>query len=136
MALVFALLGSVLFTVGVGCGARSLSQSFGTRSANGTVVALERQSGGDGDAYLTVAEYRVAGTRYQAKGSVAFSPPAHNLGQTVRVLYDENQPSKGYINSFFDRWLFAAIFMLIGGTFAIGGYGFLWISRPPPVLAP
>lgn len=54
------------------------------------------------------------------------NPPSYNVGETVPVLYNPNNPYKAEINSFFDLWFSFILLLLMGGVFTgVGATMFL-----------
>ena len=51
------------------------------------------------------------------------------VDQQIRVLYREDHPSEGYVDSFMDRWFFPLVFTFGGGIFAAIDYWSLRYRR-------
>lgn len=109
----------------------------------GTVTALVRQqstnyrNNGSIDrgmpvtySYLPIVRFQVAEQQIQFRGSVATSPPAWHVGETVDVLYLESNPWDARIESFTSLWLLPMIFGGIGAVFLAIGARLILGSRP------
>ena len=117
--------------------------------ANGVVVDLarvsKRESRGSGDdrSYVTVTYYhpvvRFLTAREQVvefRSNSGSSAPTHQVGASVKVLYDPDNPHKARIDSLWERlfgWFWAIVFLLIGlGATVVGGVMVVGGLRPPP----
>ncbi len=98
-----------------------MSLWFGTARTEGTIVGEERQWGAR-SGYLPVVAYEANGKTYQCKGIVGSDSSRIRRGQRVGVLYATNQPSSGYVDTFFDRWLIPLAFGGVGFVFVGIGY--------------
>ena len=126
---------SVLFSIiGLGMLAASLVIFNNTRSfiaraveAPGKVIDLERSSsrsssGSSSSTYRPVVEFITAtGKRIEFTSSVGSSPPSHQVGEAVTVLYHPAQPQSARIKSFFQLWFGFLIVFFLGLVFAAIG---------------
>jgi hypothetical protein len=119
---IFILMGTASLLIGLGFGVRSASLRFGMVRTEGTIVGRERQSGPRAG-YLPLVAYKVDGKSYQCKGMVGSDPSRFETGQRVGVLYSAIQPSLGYVDTFFDRWLIPLAFG--GGGLFLVGFGYV-----------
>jgi hypothetical protein len=71
--------------------------------------------------YQPVVRFRVGPQYVLFSDSVATSPPAHHVGETVTVLYLESNPYNARIESFTSLWLLPLIFGSIGTIFLAVG---------------
>lgn len=122
IGVVFSAIGGISLLVAAGL-AWDLHRDRATRAqVDGTVVAQVRRNRG----YRPVVEYVVAGERYALTGSVGNSDPVFEVGETVPVLVDVNDPREARI----DHWTESGFGILFGGFFflvfgGIGGFS-LW----------
>jgi hypothetical protein len=98
------------FGVGVYTTVEAIRDGADTEETQGTVIAREWRK--------PVVEYHVAGQTYRCTGKV--SGGGHAVGDQVSVRYKIDDPSIGFIDSVFDRWLCPLLF-LGGGSFFLGG---------------
>lgn len=82
----------------------------------GTVVRMMRKSSKSSTS--PVVHYRVDGKEYEVIGSVSSSPPSHEPGEIVEVLYKREDPADATINSFLELWFVSAL---------LGGFGILML---------
>ena len=77
----------------------------------GTVTELEESSSSEGGCcvYSPVIEFQANGQSYQFDGGNASYPPAYEVGETVSVIYDPENPNTAQINKWSERWLFPLI---------------------------
>ncbi len=120
------LMGAVSLLIGLGFGVRSVGLWFGTVRTTGTIVGQERQPGPEGG-YIPVVAYEVDGSSYRCKGAVGSNPASFTIGQSIAVRYRAAQPSLGYVDTFFDRWLIPLAFGGVGLFFA--GFGYAALTR-------
>jgi hypothetical protein len=123
----FGLIGAVVLLLGLGFGGWYVYRAIGMQATNGRVVNWE--SDVDGDQSFTVAEYQVNGQTFRAKGMVAFSPPAHSIGDSVRILYRPDRPADSMIDSFVERWLFPLGSCFVGSVFIAICAGIWYVRR-------
>jgi hypothetical protein len=71
--------------------------------------------------YEPVVRFRYGPQQIQFSDSVASSPPAYHVGETVSVLYLESNPYNARIDSFLSLWLLPLIFGGIGAIFLAVG---------------
>ncbi|MEK6752658.1 MAG: DUF3592 domain-containing protein [Chloroflexota bacterium] len=74
----------------------------------GTVVRLEESADANGGCctYSPVIEFSVNGQTYTFEGGTASNPPAYQIGERVKVLYDPTDPNTAQINKYSERWFF------------------------------
>ena len=53
--------------------------------------------------------------------SISFNPPSFQVGQTVRVFYDPQQPQHAMIDRGQNNWVVPAIAGIFGGLMLLGG---------------
>lgn len=80
-------------------------------TTTGTVIEMEESSTNEGGCcvYSPVIEFQVNGQTYTFDGGNASNPPAYQVGETVPVIYDPNDPDTAQINKWGERWLFPLI---------------------------
>lgn len=129
VGIIFAILGSVFFCVGIGIGWRSL-QFLDSPTADAVIIAGGRSP---------TAKYKVNNTEYRVTARLSTSPPPFNVGDQCRVVYKADDPADAQIDTFVERWLFLTIFGGIGAVFGVIGWGLLFFKivgrllRPRPV---
>lgn len=99
----------------------------GAARASGTVVDLEYSRSSDGGAYYPVIRFvTAAGESVTFRSHVGSSPPSHQVGETLEVLYDPAAPQGARTAGFFALYLGS----FITGLFALifGGVGGVWIA--------
>jgi hypothetical protein len=127
------IVGFVLLFIGLATGGaaamlyRSSQTALAGQRVAGRVVKLEQRRGGGGrrGGSVPVVQYDVAGQTHQIKGHVSTSPPAHRVGDTVRVVYPADSPQSGRIDSFVEMWLLPLVFGAIGAVLGLAGAGTL-----------
>jgi uncharacterized protein DUF3592/TIR domain-containing protein len=121
---VFLFLGLVSLGIGLYLGARTLSFVSRAQGVQGRVIGLAPNE--KGDSYFPVVEFKIAGGRSVTfRSSFGSSPPAHEVGEAVPVLYDPRQPSNATIRSFFVLWGPALGLVFFGAVFGAIGLGLL-----------
>ena len=77
----------------------------------GRVARLEESSDSDGGCcvYSPVVEFTVNGQPYSFDCDTASYPPAYQVGEEVRVLYDPASPDTAQIDKWSERWLMPLI---------------------------
>ena len=77
----------------------------------GRVARLEEGSDSDGGCcvYSPVVEFTVNGQAHSFEGDTASYPPAYQVGEEVRVLYDPASPDTAQIDKWSERWLMPLI---------------------------
>ena len=126
------LIGSViLFLVSIAClvaGIRALIAQRRKRETftltSGIVVALQKQvfNPGSGGVYCPTIEFTTAsGETIRFESSFGTMPASHQVGQTVSVRYDPNNPDSAEIESRLSNWLAPGCFMVFAlGTLFFG----------------
>jgi hypothetical protein len=51
----------------------------------------------------------VEGKQYEYESVNSSSPPSHDVGEVVTLLYDPDNPGKARVNSFWELWLLSVI---------------------------
>lgn len=120
------LLGVVFFLIGIatlGGGVVSLVSANRRRTewraADGTVVKLVYTTR---SMQAPVVAFSSPRGPVQFQSNVSSSPPAWQVGEPVKVLFDPNDPSQAVIDSFAGRWLVPLLLGLFGGVFAFIGF--------------
>ena len=80
-------------------------------TTTGTVIEMEESSSTEGGCcvYSPVVEFQANGQTYTFESDNASDPPAYQVGETVPVIYDPNDPNTAQINKWSERWLFPII---------------------------
>lgn len=78
-------------------------------TATGVIADLERESSptpGDNFVYRLVVEYEVDGRTYTVKSYAAYGALAtYEVGDSIDVIYDPNDPENAQVDIFTERWL-------------------------------
>jgi hypothetical protein len=99
-----------------------------TRSATrveGKVIRFKSRMRRD---YPVVAFRDTDGIQHELNSSVSSTPPSHQIGDVVTVLYPNNQPQQAKINEFFEMWGLTTFFAGFGLCELIFGLVLLWLS--------
>lgn len=89
--------------------------------AFGEVVEL-REHHDEGVTYAPVVRFTGPGGRVvEFTESVSSNPPAHRVGERVKILYRPEDPTRARVASTLSLYLLALIFALIGGLVSIIG---------------
>lgn len=125
--LVFGLTGLILLTVAFFLFRSEISFRTDALRAPGVVVDLVPSSGSRGGTlYKTVFVFADNKDRkHRITGNVASSPPAHNPGEAVTVLYKPGEPENAQLDSFMSSW-FAPLL--------VGGLGIVFTSVSAGIL--
>lgn len=119
-----------LFFLAIGvafCGAATFSWLRTRRfveesvTAFGEVVGL-REYSGDGVTYAPVIRFDIPGGGVsEFTESISSSPPAHKVGDRVKILYHRDDPSRARVASTLNLYLLTIIFAAIGGSLVVAG---------------
>ena len=111
-----------LFTVmglifaGVGVWSFFETRQFIARAAQATGRVIDNVH--VGDTYRALVTFEpMAGAPITFRTSGGSDPPAHQIGDVVRVLYDPADPSTARISSWFSLWGLGTIFSALGACF-------------------
>lgn len=89
--------------------------------AFGEVVEL-REHHDEGVTYAPVVRFTGPGGRVvEFTESVSSNPPAHRVGERVKILYRPEDPTRARVASTLNLYLLAMIFAVIGGIVSIVG---------------
>lgn len=96
---------------GVYAAYNSWNLSKNGESTTGIVIELEEGTDGDGNCctYSPVIEFEANGQKYTFESDNASYPPAYEVGEEVRVLYNPENPDNAQINKASERWLMPVI---------------------------
>jgi len=134
--LLMVLVGLLCAVIGVGfllVGLGFLRETYvflrtATRSMGKVIAIIED----DNDSSYPVVKFQLPdGEPMRFAGQVGSTPPAYQVGQSVEVLYNPEQPRSARIRSFLELWFVATLFTSMGGLFLlIGGVPLLSQFRP------
>jgi hypothetical protein len=89
-------------------------QSNGVKTA-GTIVGLERHSSarpGSGPVFKFIVDYDVDGQTYTLTSLTAYGAlDTHEVGDSIPVIYDPEDPTVAQIDTFTERWVFLLDFI-------------------------
>lgn len=80
--------------------------------------------------YQPVVRFQYGAQQIQFSDSMASSPPAYRVGETVSVLYLESNPYDARIESFMSLWFLPLFFGGLGAIFLGVGVNMMLRSRP------
>jgi hypothetical protein len=112
-----------------GCGSMALSWHLASQQsridasglhAPGHVISLQSEHSGNDTVYYPIVSFAVAGNPLQFRSRIGSNPPAHQVGETVTVLYlASNPPGTAMIDRGLWNWLPVALTGLFGVLFVI-----------------
>lgn len=125
---VFLVVGLIIASIG-GCFFWSTQNSLGAcLRATGKVIELRKPPGQRG--YTPVVQFETADHKsITAVGKFGSNPPAHNVADSVTVLYRATSPEDISLDDPFELWLVPCILGGIGSIFVIIG-GALLLFAP------
>ena len=96
------------------------------KETDGEVVELISKRDSDGTTYRPRVRYRPQGGYDMFfESSVSSNPPAFDVGEKVKVLYEPGNPQSAKINSFMSLWFGVLISGVLGLIFSAVGLGTL-----------
>lgn len=120
IALLFNIIGLAVFGGGIWSFADTREFLALAKETPGTVVELIASTDDDGTSYYPVVSFQdTSGTQQRVQTSMGSNPPAHDVGESVTVLFDPAKPQKMRIKGFWGVW---------GLTAFLLGFGTLWES--------
>jgi hypothetical protein len=138
----FVIIGSAMLLGGVLAYSHTASFIHRADSAYGTVTALVPRISNDNAntngaisnttkySWQPVVQFKHGAQLIQFTDSLATNPPAYNVGETVNVLYLEEDPYDAKIESFMSLWFSTMFFGGLGAIFLAVGTGMIVRSRP------
>ncbi|MEK6303756.1 MAG: DUF3592 domain-containing protein [Acidobacteriota bacterium] len=110
---------AIPIAVAIVMGYMSWKAISGSLRTQGTVVAFVGSSSADSNTEAPLVDYQVEGEAHRIRGDVFISFSAYSVGETVTVLYKQEHPEDGTINSFTELWF---------GPVAFGGAGLIAVA--------
>lgn len=103
----------------------STQESFIAKGIKVPGTVIDNIVGGeDNDVYFPLVEYKSRdGEQRRFTASTGSTPPMHNVGETVEVIYNPDEPDDAQINSPFDLWFGAGLCAFLGAVFTLVGVG-------------
>lgn len=99
-------------------------------STTGRVIALEESQDEDGVTYSPIFEFTVNGQRYEAESGISSDPPAHRVGDDIRIRYNPANPSHADEDTFLNSpWIYGgilAVFVVALVGFNVYGMRRIW----------
>jgi hypothetical protein len=97
--------------------------------ADGVVVELLRS----GKGYKPAVEFTDdAGMKHRLVGKVSSSPPAYDVGETVKVAYARGKPGDGKVVGFLELYFLPIMMGGLGTVFSVLGTMFMIFMRAEP----
>lgn len=117
---IFAMVG-FLMLLGGGLWAHSTSTFIDDAgSAQGEVIELVARRSSDSTTYAPRYRFVVEGQQaYTVISSSSSSPPAYDVGEQVKVLYDPENPTDAKIDSFMGLWFGPVLIIGMGLVFSL-----------------
>jgi len=132
------LFGLVFFGIGAGLSYKHFNLQLNGEQTQGQVIGLSEQCDDDGCAYAPVVSFETRdGSTIYYRSSYASSPPAYDVGESVTVFFDPENPEKAAVKG--EGSVFRVIFITIGGVIIIFGlytFGKNLINHPSIGQAP
>jgi hypothetical protein len=102
-------------------------------STQGTVIDLEERSSSSGSrrpTYGAIVKFKSRdGEPHVFASSYSSNPPPHEIGETVTVHYDPQNPRSAIVySSFWSLWFYPLIPLFLGPIFVALGIVFLKLS--------
>lgn len=88
---------------------------------NGTVTEILEETDTDGDRrYKPVVSFKdESGETYQISPFWNSNPPDYAEGESVKVLYPADEPQRGLINVWWEKWLFPTMALILASIFLV-----------------
>ena len=119
--IIFMFAGLLFFAIGSGMTMHQRTLEKQGIEAPGVVIDLQEHSDSDGSTYSPVVQFKTNnGQSVEIVSSYSSSPPEHEIGESVIVVYPPDKPENAIIKG--DGQLLHIIFMLLGGLFAVIGF--------------
>jgi hypothetical protein len=123
---IFLGIAALLLLVAIGTFVKELRFVRGAERATGTVIDLQEERSTDSDGgfhyvYHPVVRFTTAEGRTVEFRSPSGSSSPPDIGDSVEVLYDPDDPSDAQLSGFFDIWLFPIVSGIGAIAFAFFG---------------
>ncbi|MFS4468956.1 DUF3592 domain-containing protein [Maribacter sp. 2210JD10-5] len=95
-----------------------------------TVTSFITSQGDNGTMYNPIFEFKDRAQNTQTfESGISSSPPAYNVGDKVKIVYDRNHPEKAKTISFWGLYRWSVILLMIASPLlVIGGSYLLYVS--------
>jgi len=91
----------------------------------------KNDNGGSTTMYTPIFQYTFNGKEYTYKSSTSSSSRGYEIGESVEVLVDPDEPLSVLIHSFWDEWFLSILLGIMGTMFAGMGYmAYRVLGRP------
>jgi hypothetical protein len=123
IGIVFPLIGGLLFAIGLFLFIRTRIFLGKAQEVQGKVIEMVySHSSEGGGGYSPVYQFRaISGQMITVRDSLSSSPPMFEVGQTIDVLYDPENPQNARIKRFWN--LYFVSILLCGMGLIFGGVG-------------
>jgi F0F1-type ATP synthase assembly protein I len=114
--------GLIFYGIGAGLTYRQRTFERQGAQAQGEVISLAQNCDDDGCTYSPVVRFKTQGGQtFSFESTYSSSPPSHDVGDTVTVIYSRDNPEKAVIYG--EGQVFRIIFMVVGGIVVTLGLG-------------
>ena len=114
--LIFAIIGGVIVSKKI------ISKNRCTDEVKGVVIEnVLSSSNEDGSSYAPVFEYEYNGVKHRYKSNVYTSPPSYDVGESVTIMVDPDDPEDIYVIGYYSTWVFGIVFLAVGLGVSVAG---------------
>lgn len=130
IGIVFTLLGGLFILLALFLFMRTRMFLAKAQETKGTITEMIAKRGSKGGtSYSPVYEFRtITGQMVKVEESLSTNPPRFQVGQTVDVLYDPENPQSARVKNWMSLYFMSALFGFLGFTFFSIGAGMLALS--------
>jgi hypothetical protein len=116
----FCLAGPAMLLFAAGTGIERALFVHSSARADGVVVALRQVPGSTKKSLAPIFRFATHnGTNVTVSSNIYERPSTWQLGERVRVLYQEDRPGNAHIDSFWQLWMLQFVLGLVGGGFSV-----------------
>jgi Protein of unknown function (DUF3592) len=123
VGLLFSLIGFGVFGSGIFSVFKVRRQLDVSGKATGKVIGFGQIMGKSGYLYCPQVEFQIPnGQAVRFQSELGTQPPAYQVGQQVRVVYQMTNPNKAEIDSAMALWFAPGCMSLLGLAFVVMGF--------------
>jgi len=127
--LIFGFVGFVLAALALFFLIRTRSFISRSKQTQGTITQMVYSSDSDSSGYTPVFRFRtLEGQEVEVSGNLRTNPPQFQVGQTIEVLYDPENPQKARIKKWMNLYFVPALLGFLGLVFGGIGVGIMIVS--------